>query len=228
MHKVNINKNNLKVTNYDTNTRPFEFCVCIENIDNICKTIETKMKVYKTDEFGNKLFYTNANNKYIELNENEIGDKEVYPIVKVVKTISDVKLFEHPNEFDLFDIIESKKSEILEKYNDFNVCYLYENNLHELVDFYYEYNSSNSGFKMIEINSLGKVKLDFDILDENITEIKFLLEEKLNISYSINGESYMDYNDFIKGNSNIETLSLIITNPNESKIKLNNICLLMR
>lgn len=228
MHKININMNNLKVTNYDINARPFEFCIDMDNIDNIHKEISVETKTQKTDIFGNKLYYIKTNDKYIEINEDQANGYNSYPIFNVNNITKDVKLIDFPNEFNLDDIIKFKNEEILKNNTDFDYCKIYEINLHKLVDFHYVDNKSDIGFKIIKIDPFGKVKLNFQIDNKDIRKVKFLFNGDISMTYSINNGEYLDYNDNIVFDSEINTIDIIISNNQDYEITYNNVCMLMK
>ena len=47
MHTININMKNFKVTNYDSDTRPFEFKINVNDIHNLTKETEIETKYQK-------------------------------------------------------------------------------------------------------------------------------------------------------------------------------------
>lgn len=220
---ININSRNFKVTNYNSDIRPFEFGIYIDDITNIQKEVEIKEKIHKTDVFGHKLYKLNINKKDVEITNENDKYLDGEPIF-IIKTISkNVTLIDNPTEFSLNDILEYKKKEILIKHNyEFSNCELFEIELEKLIDTSYENNSCNTGFKLIDIKPKGEVKLKFTILSEHATKIKLGIEN-LNIKYSINNEEFKSYENIIESNSPVKSLDLILTNNLESNLSLNSL-----
>ena len=224
MDIININFRNFKVTNYNSKIRPFEFKIEVEDASLIKKNIILENKIQKTDIFGNKLYRLKINNKYVEITNENTNYINGEPIFLLDKKDKIVNLVDYPTEFTLEDVLQHKKQELLSKNSEFRNCLLYETNLEDLVDVNYEDNNVDTGFKLINIHSHGKVKLHFNLEAENATTVK-LSFNNLECKVSINGNEYMAYNDVLTFSKTINTLDIILINNSNSNVKLENICL---
>lgn len=223
MNFVNINSRNFNVTSYNSDTRPFEFKIYINDLNIIQKEVKIKEKIHKTDIFGNRLYSLNINGRSVEITDENEKYLNGEPIFITNKKNKIIKLKDNPAEFTLNDILKYKKKEILKEYEEeFTNCELYEVQLEKIVDKNYENNNCDTGFKLINIKSNGEVKLHFDFEKNDITKIKLNISN-LKVKFSINNGEFIDYNDIILSDNIIKSLDLILINNTDNNIKVNNV-----
>lgn len=226
MHNIVINMNTLKVVNYDIKCKPFEFIVEVENINDIKKTINEKVKNHKT-LFGERLYIVEHNGSKIQIVESQLKNRICEPVFEYVDTDKEVSLVDFPTKFTLKDIMDAKEKEL--KNNNYSLCELFEINLYKLVNKEYENHKADIGYKVIKIHKNGEVNLNPIIFDKTVNNVYIPIDlNKVEVQYKIN-----ESGDFVKLNDNnlllestISSIELILINRDKDVYELNNFYIL--
>lgn len=200
-----------------------EFSITLDDI-NVYKTKSITYKKHKQNLSNEYLYNLFENNKIYETTNETYNGIKLSPVLKEEIRLEKYSLVKDYNKFDINDILEEKKKQLLNKYK-FNNCQLWEVDFDEKIDFEYKNHLCNTGYSIIDILPNGEVK--FKDLKIKCEKVKIVIETDDEILINLNGKTY--HNMLEIDLEDINYISLILKNPsyNDNKsIIIKSICIL--